>query len=362
MTKTVLITGASGEVGRWALAALLELPEAVQVRVLSLDNRSEQRFFKAYQGRIEMVWGDLRDPQAVTRAVDGVQAVIHTAAIIPPLADTRPDLAWEVNVTGTQNLINALRVQPRAVPLVYTSSISVYGDRVANPVIRVGDPLQPSLGDEYARTKVEAEHLVRSSGLPYTILRLCGVLTSKLKIQPLMFHMPLDTSLEWIRPADAGLALVKALDFDAVWGRTFNLGGGPACQITARAFLQTMLPIFGLRGDLLPEQAFATDNFHSGFYADSDALNAVLDFQRGDLAGYFAEMRRNVHPLSRALVRLLPSALVRFYLLRMSEPLQAIRQDNQDLIRRFYGSRQAFESLLASTTRRPLPDSGLPRR
>lgn len=362
MEAAVLITGASGEVGRQALAALLDRPEPVRIKVLSLDNRHERRFFKAYRDRIEVIWGDIRDPAVVARAVEAVDAVIHTAAIIPPLADVRPQLAWEVNVGGTQNLIAALQAQGKLARFIYTSSVSVYGDRVVDPIIRVGDALRPSLGDEYARTKIEAEQLVQKSGLPYTILRLCGVLSTRLKIQPLMFHLPLETSLEWIDAEDAGLALVRALDCPATWGRTFNLGGGPACQISARDFLQTMLPIFGLKTDLLPEQAFATDNFHSGYYGDGHELNALLQFQHSRLAEYFDDMRRRVSAFQRTLVRLLPQALVRFHLLRMSEPFRAIRKDDHELICRFFGSRQALEELLTSKPRQPLMQAASSRR
>jgi nucleoside-diphosphate-sugar epimerase len=300
-----------------------------------------------YAAQAEILWGDLRNPEDARRAVAGVDVVLHIAAIIPPVADHRPRLAQQVNVEGTRNILAAMQGQARPARLVYTSSISVYGDRIAAPFIRVGDPLRPSEGDEYARTKIAAEELVRASGQAWSIFRLCGILTPRLKIQPLMFHMPLATPLEWCHAADAGLALVNAVECPAVDGQIFNLGGGESCRMIARDFLRLMLPIFGVSPAALPIYAFATRNFHSGYYADGDRLDALLRFRRKTLVDYLADLRAGISPLNRALVNLIPRALIRGYFERMSEPLRAIRENNQALIERFYGSRRAFEQLFA---------------
>ena len=92
---------------------------------------------------------------------DQYDGVIHLAAVIPPLADEQPSLAKAVNTNGTINLINQLEtVSPNAF-FMYSSSISVYGDRIASPNIKVSDPLQVSLGDEYAVTKIDAEKVMK---------------------------------------------------------------------------------------------------------------------------------------------------------------------------------------------------------
>ena len=346
MTKQkILLTGASGAVGFEAFQELLKRKDQYDIRILSLDAKQERRLFRPYANQVDIVWGDLRDPESVRAAVDGVAAVLHVAALIPPAADRHPRLAREINLGGTRNVVAAMRRQPAPPKLIYTSSISVYGDRVDDPHIRVGDPIVPSVGDEYARTKIVAESVVRNSGLRWTILRLCGILTPQLKIRPLMFHMPLDTALEWCHSSDAGYALVRTIECDAVDGRIFNLGGGKQCRITAREFLRTMMPIFGVDSGLIPDYAFAMQNFHSGYYADGDDLDALLHFQRKTLQDYIEDVQNSVHPVQRFLARLIPRPIVRQWLLRMSEPLKAIQERDENLISRFYGSRQAFEKL-----------------
>ncbi len=346
MKPTILLTGATGSVGIEALRELIRRQDRYHIRILSLDTQQERKILQPFANQIEIVWGDLRHPDDVNRAVTGTDAVLHVAAIIPPLADQQPELAYEVNVGGIRNILTAIQSQPQPPRLIYTSSISVYGDRVSDPFIRVGDPLSTSVGDEYARTKIQAEEIVQASGVEWSIFRLCGILTPRLKIQPLMFHMPLETALEWCHTTDAGLALANAIEKDAIIGHIFNLGGGETCRISARDFLGTMLPMFGLKPTLLPDYAFATQNFHSGYYADSHKLNDLLHFQRQSLDEYFDAVRKRISPLQKTLVKMIPHKIVRNYFVNMSEPLQAIRVNNQELIARFYGSREAFEHLL----------------
>ncbi len=132
----------------------------------------------------------------------------------------------------------------------------------------------------------------------------------------------------------------------AIDGQIFNLGGGETCQIKARDFIKTALPLFGLKPEILPEYAFATQNFHSGYYADSHTLNNLLNFQRKTLSEYFSDARKSISPVQKTLVKMIPNRVVRKYFVSMSEPLRAIRENNQKLITRFYGSREAFERLL----------------
>ena len=335
--QTVLLTGASGEVGFETFKELLRRRERYDIRILSLDRKVEQQLFKPYRDQVDIIWGDLRNPEDVKKAVDGADAVIHAAAVIPPDADHHPELAWEVNVGGTQNLLTAIKKQDSVPRLVYTSSISVYGDRVSNPEIRVNDPLRTSLGDEYAKTKIEAEGLIQRSGLKWSILRLCGILTSRLRIQPLMFHMPLDTALEWCHSSDAGYALAEAIDCDKIFGRIFNLGGGKQCRVSARDFIRKMLPLYGVEASAIPEHAFATQNFHSGDYVDGDELEHLLKFRRKTLKDYYATVKQGISPVQRFVIGLIPRAVVSYYLERMSEPLKAIQENDSVLIERFYG-------------------------
>ena len=350
MRKVVLVTGASGTVGFEVFRELLSRQEQYSIRLLCLDRKFERQLFSPFGRKVEIVWGDIGDYEVVKRAIKGVDFVIHTAGIIPPLADENPGLARAVNEDGTKNVIKAMKAEDKGSRIVFTSSISVYGDRLKNPNILVGDPINPSDGDEYARTKIRAEEIIQSSGVSFSIFRLCGILTRTLNIQPLMFHMPLDTALEWCHPEDVGFALVEALQHDTLSEKIFNLGGGRACRIKARDFVRKMFNLWGLDAKILPNYAFALHNFHSGYYADGYKLNKILNFQRKTLQDYYEFIQLTVSPLQKHLVRFVPSSLIRQWLLMKSEPLKAIRENNERLIKRFYGSREIFDKLVVDAS------------
>ena len=145
--QTVLVTGAAGAVGSAVLAELVARRTEFNVRVLDVKTKRAQQILKPFAKEVDVQLGDLRVPASFEAAVHGVDAVIHLAAIIPPLADHQPALAEAVNVLGTRHLIDALQRNAPDAFLLYTSSVSVYGDRVATPWITVTDRLCPSDGD-----------------------------------------------------------------------------------------------------------------------------------------------------------------------------------------------------------------------
>ncbi len=347
MVKKVLVTGASGTVGYEVIQELTRRDRYV-IRILCLDRTYERRLFSPQKDKIDIVWGDIRNIHDVQDSINGVDFVIHTAGIIPPLADQNPGLTYQVNMEGTRNLVEAMKCEDEPPKIIFTSSISVYGDRIENPLISVDDPINPSKGDVYARSKIAAEEIIQEAKVPWYIFRLCGILARNFKIQPLMFHMPLDTALEWCHPEDVGYALVEALEHQLLTGRIFNLGGGEKCRIKAGDFLDDMFDIWGLDADILPKYSFAIQNFHSGYYEDGHRLNNVLNFQKKTLLDYYEYISTKISPLQKFLVRSIPRNIIRRWLISMSEPLNAIKKNNEVLIERFYGSRKKFNDLVAN--------------
>jgi nucleoside-diphosphate-sugar epimerase len=302
----ILITGAFGNVGRSTVSACLT--EGDELTLLEADTKKTralaQRLLKGWANSSKVpriVLGDVRDPDLARRLVVGQHAVLHLAALIPPAADRFPELAHSVNVGGTVNLIAAC-LQAGEVPgastprFVLASSIAAYGDRVDNYWISTGDPLTPSPGDEYAATKIEAETLLRNSGLPFVILRLAAIMwRKKLDPDPLLFHMPLGTKLEICHTEDTGRAFAKAARRESIEGHTFDIGGGASCRTDYRSFLDKLFDLIGLGGiDAFPAAAFAHSGFHCGWYADSDEADACLCFRRKGLEDFYAEVKEEM--------------------------------------------------------------------
>lgn len=328
---TVLVSGAFGNVGRSAVRALLAQGDAVACfdlpskrnlrlathpeRLFSLDQAAEE--LAGWPYRLRFHWGDIRKREELEKALLGVDAVIHLAALIPPAADRNPSLAYDVNVGGMRALLACLSSRPRPPLLVHASSVAVYGDRLADPFIAVGDPVKPTPGDAYGAQKAACEDLLRESGLDWIVLRLSYIVwRRKLDMDSLMFRMPLDTRIEVCHTEDAGRAFAHAARAPQLAGSVFNIGGGPSCRTSYRDYLDRMLSCFGLGGmRRLPEDAFARKGYHCG-YLDSEGAERALSFQSKTIEDYYDEVKREALRL-RVLARGFGWA-VRAWILRAS--------------------------------------------
>ncbi|MHA1804706.1 MAG: NAD-dependent epimerase/dehydratase family protein [Promethearchaeota archaeon] len=299
----ILLTGAFGNVGLSTLEELIE--RGHDIKIFELKNDKNLKIAKKYENKIELIWGDLRNYSEVQKAVSNVDIVIHVGAIIPPLADQNPTLAEEVNVGGTKNVIKAMECQKKKPKLIFTSSIAVYGDRRESPLIKTTDPINPNKDDPYAHQKVQCEQLIQNSSLEWLILRLTYIVSmEKLALDPLMFHMPLETCIEICHTRDVGYAIANAVEKPEVWGNILNIAGGPKCRIIYRDYIHKMLDLFGLGGDLLPQEAFSNEEFHCGFM-DTQKSQELLQYQRYTLEDYFEEVKKKVE-FSRFMNRLFP--------------------------------------------------------
>lgn len=331
----VLLTGASGTVGYEILKHLHQQKDRFEITVFDLDNSKTRKMFSKFKKEIQIKYGDISNNEDIARVCSYKDFVIHIAAIIPPLADDNPELAYRVNVIGTTNLVRNLeKLSPHAF-LIYSSSISVYGDRLLNPDIYINDLILPSLGDEYAKTKIEAEGVIATSKLEWSIFRLTAIMGNH-KVSKLMFHMPLATSMEICSPADTGRAFVNALSHkDEISGKIFNLGGGESCRCLYSDFLKRSFKIFGLGKVDFPENSFADHNFHCGFYQDGDALEKILKFRRDNLESFYKNEESKVSAFQRTATSFF-KGIIKNRLIKQSEPLEALRKSNQELIDRFF--------------------------
>ena len=312
--KKILVTGASGVVGRETLAALANM---TSVHVTAFDKPTPHAKRTLTRSRsCDIIWGDITDTAAAAHAMKDIDVVIHLAAIIPPLAEKDPALAERVNVGGTRNIIRAAN-NGRDQLIIFASSVSVYGDRLSDPWIRVTDALSPG-NDAYAKTKIQSESDLASSGRRCAIFRLNAVMYPTISMNSAMFHMPLATELEIITSADAGYAFAHAVEHPELAGRIFDLGGGPACRTTYREYIDNCFEVMGLGRGFLPESAFAKKDFHCGNYADSNVLNDILHHQRATIASHLIEMRAVLPRWKRAIAGMI-KGVIRRRILRFSE-------------------------------------------
>ncbi len=290
-----------------------------QVRCFDLKTRANERAARKLAGQAEVIWGDLRHPEAVAEAVHAQEIVIHLAFVIPKLSTTgvdsedHPEWARAINVGGTQHLLEASKNQQKPPRFLFTSSLHVYGrtqDQL--PPRTVNDVPNPL--EHYAHHKVACERIVKESGLEWTILRLAAALPVRLVLDPGMFEVPLDNRIEFIHTRDVGLAIANAIESNQVWGKTWLIGGGSRCQIYQRDLIHGVFEAVGL--GRLPEAAFPTGPSYPTDWLDTTASQQVLKFQRHTLTDYIQEVSAQLG-FRRYLIRLF-RPLIRHWLLRLS--------------------------------------------
>ena len=121
---------------------------------------------------LEIVSGDVRDPNGVAKAMEGIDAVFHLAALIAiPYSYNSPDSYLDTNIKGTLNVLQAAKRLGTNRVLV-TSTSEVYGTAQYVPI----DEKHPFQGQSpYSATKIGADRLAesfyRSFGIPITIVR-----------------------------------------------------------------------------------------------------------------------------------------------------------------------------------------------
>jgi UDP-glucose 4-epimerase len=279
----VLLTGAFGNVGSNTLESLIE--QKHNVTCFDIKTKANAKASKRFQGKADIVWGDLRHPDDIASAVKNHDVVIHLAYIIPPASEKNPDWAKAINVGGTQNLVNALKSLPHPPKLIFSSSISVYGPcHDMKPPRRWDDPIRPT--DNYTHHKAECEKMVQESGLNWAILRF-GAVPLLGQVDPLMFQLPLNTRIEFVHPKDVGLAVANAVSCNEIWGKILLIGGGPAGQLYYKTYLGRLMDGAGL--GMFPDEAFGPNPYYTD-WMDTEESQRLLKYQHYSFEQYISEM------------------------------------------------------------------------
>lgn len=357
--RTVLLTGATGNMG-FEVLKLLTMDKGIKIRVLSLSDKLSRKKLSSFMALddVDIIWGDLTRYQDVKKAVEGSDYILHMGAVIPPAADYYPKLAERVNYGGTLNVIKAVKEQldPDRIHLIYIGSVAETGSRLPpKHWVRVGDPIQVSKFDWYGITKVKAERAVAESGLKYWVsLRQTAMLHYNLmnSMDPIIFHQPLKTHVEWVTAEDTGRLLYNLCTFDlpdSFYRNIYNIGGGQGFRKTYGNFMDSVYRIVGVVNfrKLYNPGWFALKNFHCSWFRDSDVLENYLHFRKQSFTGYLDKLKGKI-PFSMKIIRYIPAWIIKNFVMKPlagkeNGPFGWVRRGEMEKIEAFYGSAANWE-------------------
>lgn len=162
--RTVLVTGGGGFIGSHVVERLGSL--GAHPRVLDDFSTGHRRNLDGLGVDVSVVEGSILDPDALGRAMEGVHAVVHLAAMVSvPQSVAEPQRCQEVNVAGTMRVLEAARTA-RTRRLVFASSSAVYGESPRLPS-RESDPID--CVSPYAASKAAGEAFVTAYGRCYEL-------------------------------------------------------------------------------------------------------------------------------------------------------------------------------------------------
>ena len=239
MTRSVLITGAGGYIGRQLVAALaadrttttpfVDTIVAVDVRETPTPDRLPG---------VEYRVGDVRDRGLAELLIEfEIDCVVHLAAIVTPGPDSSRDFEYSVDVLGTQNVIDCC-VAAAVGQLIVTSSGAAYGYHPDNPVpLTEDDPLRGNPEFAYADHKRQVEQRLARAGLQHPelgqlIFRPGAILGATVKNQITdLFERPVvlgiagsDAPFSFVSDGDVVAALCQGIRTNSTG--IYNLVGG----------------------------------------------------------------------------------------------------------------------------------------
>jgi CDP-paratose 2-epimerase len=315
--RPVLITGGAGFIGCNIANRLAEDGH----RILVYDALSRPGVEKnldwlkeRHPGLINSIVADIRDEDELARAAREAKAVFHMAAqvaVTTSMADPRED--FEVNIRGTLNLLDALRLKQDRTPIIFASTNKVYGDLAdidfelegqryvpQDPEVRdhgIGETRPLDFHTPYGCSKGAADQYVldyaRSFGIPAAVVRMSCIyglrqmgtedqgwvahfLIRALEGQPITLYGDGHQVRDIMDVRNAVEAYVRAWErIERISGRAFNLGGGPDNAVSLRELIAHMSHMLGHTVDVRFDDWRAGDQRY--FVADTRRIRRELD-------------------------------------------------------------------------------------
>jgi UDP-glucose 4-epimerase len=161
---TILITGGCGFIGSHIAEALVH--DGIRVRVFDNLSSGKMSNLAGFGDDIEVMRGDVRDPEALRQAMQGVDQVFHEAALVSVAVSVeQPEENDAINIRGTLNVLQAARAGG-VKRVVFATSAAVYGN---NPDLPKCETMLPEPESPYALAKLTGEYYLRLYSRLYAV-------------------------------------------------------------------------------------------------------------------------------------------------------------------------------------------------
>ncbi len=232
--KTILITGGTGSFGNCFTQYVLEHYEPKKIIIYSRDEFKQFLMaskFREYEDKLRFFIGDVRDKERLKRAFEGVDYVIHAAALKQvPACEYNPNEAIKTNIHGAQNVIDA------ALDSAVRKVVALSTDKAVNPVNLYG-------GTKLVSDKlfIAANAYAGTKDINFSIVRYGNVAGSRGSVIPLFHNIAKNGGTQlpitdfrmtrfWISLTQGVELVIKALE-EATGGETF-ISKIPSFKIT----------------------------------------------------------------------------------------------------------------------------------
>ena len=249
MRPSVLVTGANGYTGSWFCRYLAQ--KGIATRGMYWAPDGEPDFSHP---NLELVPGDLREPESLRRALEGIEVVHNIAALYRP-TNVPERLYWEVNVQGVGNMVEeAARAGVRR--FIQCSTVGVHG-AIHDPPADEAAPIHPD--DYYQQTKYEGEvlsqELSQKLGMPLVVVRPAAIygpreqrflkLARAIKSGTFAMFGTGDVRYHFVHVEDLSNAFVRCAEVDEAIGEVFIVADDHA--ITLNEIARTVAEALGTR-------------------------------------------------------------------------------------------------------------------
>ncbi len=290
--KTVLVTGGAGFIGGHLVDRLVN--EGYTVKVIDDLSSGKLDNIKGSlsTGKVDFIQGDIRDYALIRKSVEGADAVVHLAAQISvPVSIKNPSLTFDVNVSGSLNLMHAC-IEKGVQRFVFASSCAVFGDPANLPATEEtpANPISP-----YSESKLLIEQYCRSlyeeKLLDPVVLRFFNVFGPRQGLNeysgvitlfvdrcrrglPLVVYGDGLQTRDFVSVYDVVEGIFASVHTRGIGGEVFNIGSGRVTSVNMLA--QEILSLTGAAVGIQYEPSRAGDIKES--YGDISKAKRLLGF------------------------------------------------------------------------------------